>query len=118
MASRAPPEEETVSALVRTLGTAFLATALPGPAAAQPVEPVLALAKKERQPLLDTLRELVSIETGSRDLEGLDRAAKLIAARLSAMGGKVELVDTSEGAYRMEDTPAKIGKVVHARCER
>src|SRR5256714_12179323 len=117
MASRAPPEEETVSALVRTLCTAFLATALLGLAAAQPVEPVLALAKRERQPLLDTLKELVSIETGSRDLEGLDRAARLIAARLSALGGKVELVDTSEGAYRMEDTPAKIGKVVHARFE-
>jgi len=107
-----------VSLLVRRLCTAaFFAAALPGFAAAQPVEPVLALAKKERQPLLDTLKELVSIETGSRDLEGLDRAARLIAARLSALGGKVELVDTSEGAYRMEDTPAKIGKVVHARFE-
>jgi len=107
-----------VSPLVRRLcAAALLATALPGLAAAQPVEPVLALARKERQPLLDTLKELVSIETGSRDLEGLDRAAKLIAARLSALGGKVELVDPSEGAYRMEDTPAKIGKVVHARFE-
>jgi glutamate carboxypeptidase len=114
--SRAPPEKETVNAPARALSIAFLATALPG-LAAQPVEPVLALAKKERQPLLDTLKELVSIETGSRDLEGLDRAAKLIAARLSALGGKVELVDTSDGAYRMEDTPAKIGKVVHARFE-
>ena len=107
-----------MSPLVRRLCTAaFLATALPGPAAAQPVEPLLALAKKERQPLLDTLKELVSIETGSRDLEGLDRAAKLIAGRLSALGGKVVLVDPTEGAYRMEDTPAKIGKVVHARFE-
>jgi glutamate carboxypeptidase len=107
-----------VSPLVRRLCTAaFIATALPGAAAAQPVEPLLALAKKERQPLLDTLKELVSIETGSRDLEGLDRAARLIAARFSALGGKVELVDTSEGAYRMEDTPAKIGKVVLARFE-
>ncbi|HYU70436.1 MAG TPA: M20/M25/M40 family metallo-hydrolase [Burkholderiales bacterium] len=95
---------------------AFLAPALPG-LAAQPVEPVLALAKKERQPLLDTLKELVSIETGSRDLEGLDRAAKLIAARLSALGGRVELVDPTEGAYRMEDTPSRIGKIVHARFE-
>ncbi len=62
-------------------------------------------------------KELVSIETGSRDLEGLDRAAKLIGARLSALGGKVELVDPSEGAYRMEDTPSRIGKIVHARFE-
>ena len=107
-----------MSLLVRRLCTAaIIAAALRGFAAAQPVEPVLALAKKERQPLLDTLKELVSIETGSRDLEGLDRAARLIAARFSALGGKVELVDTSEGAYRMEDTPAKIGKVVLARFE-
>jgi len=46
-----------VSLLVRRLCTAaFFAVALPGFAAAQPVEPVLALAKKERQPLLDTLK--------------------------------------------------------------
>ena len=106
-----------MSPIVRRLCiAAFLAPALPG-LAAQPVEPVLALAKKERQPLLDTLKELVSIETGSRDLEGLDRAAELIAGRLRALGGRVELVDPSEGAYRMEDTPSRIGKIVHARFE-
>src|SRR5438105_969868 len=43
--------------------------------------------------------------------------AGLIAARLRALGGKVELVDPTADAYRMEDTPAKIGKVVHARFE-
>ena len=57
---------------------AVLGLALAAQAPAQPIEPVLSLAKKERQPLLDTLKELVSIETGSRDLEGLDRAASLI----------------------------------------
>jgi glutamate carboxypeptidase len=106
-----------MSLLVRRLCTAFLATALSGLAAAQPVEPVLSLAKKEKPALLDTLKELVSIETGSRDLEGLDRAAELIAGRLSALGGKVELLDATAGAYRMEDTPAKIGRIVHARFE-
>ena len=107
-----------MSPLVRRLCTAaLLAIALSGVAAAQPVEPVLSLAKKERPALLATLEELVSIETGSRDLEGLDRAAELIAARLRALGGKVELVDPSADAYRMEDTPARIGKIVHARFE-
>lgn len=84
---------------------------------AQPVEPVLSLAKKEKQPLLDTLKELVSIETGSRNLEGLERAADLIADRLRALGGKVELIDPTADAYRMEDTPARIGKIVRARFE-
>ncbi len=107
-----------MSPLVRRLCTAaLLAIAPSGVAAAQPVQPVLSLAKKERPALLATLEELVSIETGSRDLEGLDRAAELIAARLRALGGKVELVDPSADAYRMEDTPARIGKIVHARFE-
>ena len=54
---------------IRRLGTflAVLAVALACKAAAQPVEPVLALAKKGKPALLDTLEELVSIETGSRD---------------------------------------------------
>jgi glutamate carboxypeptidase len=91
--------------------------ALGGGAFAQPVEPVYSLVKKEKQPFLDTLRELVSIETGSRDLEGLEKTAYLIEGRLQALGGKVDLIDPSADAYRMADTPAKIGKVVRARFE-
>jgi glutamate carboxypeptidase len=94
-----------VSPLVRRFClAAFLATFAPGFAAAQPAEPVFSLAKKEKRAFLDTLKELVSIETGSRDLEGLDRAADLIAARLRALGAKVELVDPTADAYRMERT--------------
>src|SRR5215471_2102001 len=89
-----------------------------GAALAQPVEPALSLAKKERQPFLDTLKELVSIETGTRDLEGLEKAAYLIAGRLQALGGKVELVDPpADNYYRMADTPAKVGKIVRATFE-
>jgi glutamate carboxypeptidase len=106
-----------VSRDLRRLFSGVAALALAFGALAQPVEPALSLAKKEKQPLLDTLKDLVSIETGSRDLEGLDRAANLIADRLRALGGKVELIDSSADAYRMEDTPAKIGKIVRARFE-
>jgi len=91
--------------------------ALAGGVLGQPVELVLSLAKKERQPFLDTLKQLVSIETGTRDLEGLERAAYLIAGRLQALGGKVDLIDPTTDAYRMADTPEKIGKIVHARFE-
>ena len=38
---------------------------------AQSAEPVLARVQQERQPYLDTLRDLVSIESGSSDVEGL-----------------------------------------------
>jgi glutamate carboxypeptidase len=105
-----------LSRALRCFALCFAAV-LANAALAQPVEPVLSLAKKEKQPFLDTLKELVSIETGSRDLEGLEKAAYLIAGRLQALDGKVELVDPTADAYRMADTPAKIGKVVVARFE-
>jgi glutamate carboxypeptidase len=84
------------------------------PARAQVQEPVLTAAQREKAPLLNTLKELVSIESGSRDLEGLARLADLIAGRLNALGGEVELTDVSGDMYRMEDTPERVGKVVKA----
>jgi glutamate carboxypeptidase len=71
-------------------------------------------ARQERAAYLDTLRELVAIESGSRDVEGLDRAANLVATRLRALGGQVELVPAGADTYKMEDTPAQIGKAVVA----
>jgi len=79
----------------------------------QPVEEVSSLAKREKPLLLETLKELVSIESGSRDSEGLDKLANLIASRLKSLGGQVALVEPSD-VYKMEDTPEKIGKMVQA----
>jgi glutamate carboxypeptidase len=95
----------------------LLAVALVAPAFAgesQPVEPVLAQARKHKAPLLDTLKALCNIESGSRDLEGLDKVATLVAARLKSLGGEVQLVDVNNEIYRMEDTPEKVGQVVRA----
>jgi glutamate carboxypeptidase len=79
----------------------------------QAVEPVRSLAAREKPALLETLKALVSIESGSHDAEGLGRIADLIAARLRELGGQVELVEASN-IYKMEDTPAQIGKMVRA----
>jgi glutamate carboxypeptidase len=76
-------------------------------------ERVLSLAKKEKPALLETLKGLVSIESGSRDHEGLAKLADLIAERLKEVGGRVELVGPSD-VYKMEDTPEKIGQMVRA----
>ncbi len=85
-------------------------------ASAAPLEPVLSLASKEKAPLLDTLKDLVSIESGSGDREGLDKLADLIANRLRALGGAVELVEPNPAeVYPMVDTPKQIGKMVLAR---
>ena len=78
-------------------------------------ETVVALAKKERPALLDTLKELIAIESGSRELEELDKIAKVVASRLQALGGKIEIIEPTEAdTVRLSDTPDKIGKMVKA----
>ena len=81
-------------------------------AAAVPVWP---LAEKEKSAFLETLKELASIESGSRDREGLDKISTYIAAKLSAPGGKVELIEPGADTYRMSDTPATPGRMVLAQ---
>jgi len=86
------------------------------PALGGALEPVLAQATKEKVPLLNTLKDLVSIESGSGDREGLDKLANLIGGRLQALGGKVEMIESDPAdIYRMVDTPKQIGKMVLAR---
>ena len=85
-------------------------------AVAAPVEPVRSLAAKEKAPLIETLKGLVSIESGSGDREGLDKVADLIAGRLKALGGEVAMIEPDPAdIYRMVDTPKQIGKMVQAR---
>lgn len=73
-----------------------------------------ALAKQEQPALLETLRSLVEIESGSKDLDGLAQLAGLIAGKLKALGGEVSVIEPSE-LYRMEDTPERVGAIVKAQ---
>jgi glutamate carboxypeptidase len=85
-------------------------------ATAAPLEPVQSLASKEKAPLLATLKDLVSIESGSGDREGLDKIAALIGERLRTLGGQVELIEPKAAdIYHMVDTPKNIGQMVLAR---
>ena len=52
----------------------------------QPVQPLMSLAQKEKPALIETLKELCAIESGSSDREGLDRIATVIGSRLTALG--------------------------------
>ena len=80
----------------------------------QDTEAVLTQVRAERGPLIETMRELVSIESGSRDIEGLTRIGTVIADRLRDLGGDVEFVEPTD-IYRMQDTPDEIGQSVLAR---
>lgn len=96
------------------LFTAGLAQAqTPAPAGA--VAPVWALAQQQQAPLLDTLKTLVDIETGSTNRAGLDKLSALLAERLKALGGEVQLIEPQAAdVYRMEDTPEQMGRMVQA----
>src|SRR5438045_3186650 len=94
-------------ALAASVAALFVATFAP----AAPVPAVHEAARQEQQPLLDTLRDLVSIESGSKDPEGLDKIAALIADRLRQLGGKVSVLPPSD-VFKMDDTPAKTGAMV------
>ena len=69
---------------------------------------------QQKDALLNTLKDLVSIESGSGDREGLDRISQLISDRLQALGGQVEFIEPDAGLYRMHDTPPKVGRMVRA----
>ena len=107
------PHLHTAPSFVRPL-IASLALALCATVAhAAPVADVHALAQKEQQPLLDTLRDLVHIESGSKDIEGLNQIAERIASQLKQLGGTVDVLQTSD-IYRLDDTPEKVGPAVQA----
>jgi glutamate carboxypeptidase len=95
-------------AAVAALAVLFTASAF---AAAN--EPVLSRVKQERAPLLDTLKQLVEIESGSSDIEGLDRIRDVIAKRFTALGAKVDIIDPEAPAPGV-GIPKQIGKIVKA----
>lgn len=106
------PHQSTAPSVIRPL-MAALAMAFALAAQAAPVADVHALAQQEQQPLLDTLRDLVHIESGSKDIEGLNQIAERIAGQLKQLGGAVEVLQTSD-VYRLDDTPEKVGPAVQA----
>jgi glutamate carboxypeptidase len=79
-----------------------------------PQEPLFSLVNKEQKSYLLTLKDLVSIESGSRDREGLDKISLLIFNRLKALGGKVEFIEAGPDTYQMYDTPDRPGRMVKA----
>ena len=81
---------------------------------AAPQEPIFGVVEKEQTPFLGTLKELVSIESGSRDREGLDKISLLISNKLKALGGNVEFIEPGANMYRMHDTPDRPGRMVKA----
>ena len=97
----------------KTSFTALALAAMSTFVQAAPQSAIQELAKQQQQPLLDTLKDLVHIESGSKDVEGLQQIAEYVAGKLRAQGGKVEVL-TATDVYRLDDTPEQVGPMVHA----
>src|SRR3954452_13076440 len=80
-----------------SLALGFLALASPS-FAAPPDEKLRAMADAAKPELIETLRQMVAIESGSADVEGLGRMAGFTEAPLEERGGKTERRKTTRGA--------------------
>lgn len=56
-------------------------------------------AQAEKPEVIETLRTLVNIETPSREVGGMSQMSDLLAARLTALGAKVELIPAVAPAH-------------------
>src|SRR5215470_15331880 len=82
-----------------SLPLCLLGLALASPAwAAPPDEKLRAMADAAKPELIETLRQMVSIESGSSDVEGLAKMADFVEARLKALGATTERRKTTRGA--------------------
>ena len=90
----------------------WLGAGLATPALA--MEAVQKLAQKEKPLLLDTLKELVQIESGSYELEGLEQIGAALTRRFTQLGAKVEMIDGNAEATRDSGSPEKIGRTLRA----
>lgn len=64
---------------------------------AAPDAKLKAAAEQAQPALIETLKEMVSIESGSSDLDGLKRMADLTEARLKALGARTERRKVTSG---------------------
>lgn len=60
-------------------------------------EKLKAAAEQEKAPLIETLRDMVMIESGSSDVEGLKKMADFTEGRLKALGATTERRKTTAG---------------------
>jgi len=103
---------------MRDIASLLVASLFPALAAGTaPLEPVYRRIHAEKPAAIETLRQLVGIESGSRDKEGLDRIAALLRDRLAALGGDVEVIEPGPDAVKLFDTPPQIGRIVVARFQ-
>jgi len=79
------------------LGASVAMAIAAGSATAAPDAKLLAAANAQQPAVVDTLKSLVAIESGSADVDGLAKIAALLDDRLKALGFKTERRKTTAG---------------------
>lgn len=88
--------------LARRLGALFTSAWLAASVAHAAADPKLLDAARAQQPaVIESLREMVLIESGTTDLAGLAKMADYVDARLRALGAVTERIRTSTGRANM-----------------
>ena len=82
-----------------------------------PTDAVYARAHAEVKPFLSSLQALVGIESGSQDLEGLDRAAAWVHAQLQQAGMQVQTLPAHAPAKSGQGQGARVGSMVLGRLQ-
>jgi glutamate carboxypeptidase len=80
------------------LGLAALVLALPAYSFAAPDAKLLAASQRAEPEVITTLKELVQIESGSANTEGLLKMADYTEKRLQALGARTERIRATRGA--------------------
>ncbi len=100
--------------LANGLSTSAIAQGTAEPAL---ISKVSALAKTESVATLETVRRLVDIESGSRDLEGLAKAADLISKQLTGYGMQVQTITAKAPEFHPSLKGAQLGSMVYGRLK-
>jgi len=103
------------AAMLPMAGSAPSAGPLAAPALSSPAEEAIrARVQAELPAYLQTLKTLVGMESGSRDLEGLAQLADHVAGRLRSAGMEVQLRQTKAPDFHPQLKGAPLGPMVYA----
>jgi glutamate carboxypeptidase len=107
----------TALALLNLPETAAQTTAAPVSQNHPTIEAVKQAANADTARLLSSMQDLVAIESGSRDLEGLAKIAGVISDRLKSTGMTVETIPMKAPANHILLRGAAVGSAVYGRIK-
>lgn len=71
------------------------------------------IAEDQKQSYLETLKTLVNIESGSKDIEGLNQIAQVVAEQLKKTGAEVSVIQPKE-IMQLDGAPDQTGPIIKA----